>query len=431
MSQALGSDKSRIEHAYWLLLRQRYPASALWWEQVPGDFWWPEWSETAFLREIHEWLLLAEAANRIEDPEVISWGRYARFSVGRLRGEVWRRPAAPLSHVRYGLSVLTLLGDYPRLKRALQEMPRWLDAIKDIGGGDYWAKTELTQEVAGVLGLVSRIPFPSGIDHVRWTVTVDQVKASINRYAQRCAADAPGTLATVPWIGSAHIDAGGWHRQRQQHQGAGQPLLPLNESNLTVVAHKLGVFAHDQFLVRQSLKNQGFVRWNDLGSAAIYYGRGAYPALLSSLTINWWHHKAQPVSALTWVLAEPTLFESQLLWLCTSLANTNVLGHAVTAFLKWRVAANLALAYADAWLWIEGGDPDEVVAWLKLFLSPATAAAWIPVLKANPGRALMVADAYRVMANDCLPDLKTTNWTGWQWGPIAPDILAKISSKSQ
>lgn len=430
MSQALGPDKSRIEQAYWLLLRQRYPASALWWGQEPGDVWWPEWSEAAFVREIHEWLLLAEAANIVEDPEVISWGRYARFAVGRLRGEVWRRPAAPLSHLRHALSVLTLLGDYSRLQRALHDMPRWLDAIKDTVGGDYWAKNELSQEVAGVLGLVSRIPAPSGEDHVRWTVSVDQAKASINRYAQRCTADASGTLATIPWIGSAHVDAGGWHRQRQQHQRPDQPWCPLNESILTAVAPKLGLLDNDRFVVREFLKNQSFVRWNELDSGTIYYGVAAYSALLSGLAINWWHHKAQSVSALTWALAEPSQFESELLWLYAALANNNVLGPAVTAFLHWRIAAALALAYADAWLWIEGGNPDEVVTWLRRFLSPATATSWIPLLKANPGRALMIADAYRTMANDCEPNLKTPDWIGWQWGPIAPDIVAKMGSKS-
>jgi hypothetical protein len=206
-------------------------------------------------------------------------------------------------------------------------------------------------------------------------------------------------------------------------------LFPLNESILTVVAHKLGLFDNARILITHPLKNQSFVRWNDLDSGTIYYGPGAYSALLSSLTINWWHQKTQSVSALTWALAEPTQFESQLLWLYTALANTSLLGQAVSAFLKWRVAADLALAYADAWLWIEGGDPNEVVAWLKLFLSPASATAWIPVLKANPGRALMVADAYRNVAGDCFPDLKTTNWTGWQWGPIAPEIVAKVSLK--
>lgn len=427
MSQAV-SEKHRLESGFWNLLRQRYPATALWWHQNPSEGWWPEWSENAFQREMQGWLGLAEtAALTSNDIEVLSWGRFARLAVGRLRGEVWKRPAAPLSHAHYGITVLSILADHPRLWHALSNLPSWLDAMRETAAGDYWAQIELTEEALGLVSTLTHLPVPAGIDHVRWTVAIDQAKAAIVRYRDRVKQRSDHNLAIIPWVGSAHVDVWEWHNRRMSFEFEPHLKEPMRDTMVLGLADLLGGLTHTKKTLVPQLHAKSFWRWNDSGPAVIYYGDHAQSARLGNLVLDWWQQKARLLVSLTWAIAEPVWLEAQMLWVMQVFASSSPLAPSAKSWVEKCIKMREALALADAWLWLENGEPDVVARWLEGFVSPgANAWAWVPYLKANPGRALTSMQNYYELMSVHEP-LLTTPWSGWQWGPVAPDAIEKIA----
>ncbi len=406
------------EH-FWHLIEDRYPGSAIWWHREGSGGQWPEWSEAAFQREMRSWLsLAAEAGLLAELVEADSWGRYARLAAGRLRGEVWRRSDAPLSHARHNLEVLWMIGDYVAFFKALKSLPDWLKSIAGMVAGDFWTTIELSREAHGLLRGACVMPVPPGMDALRWAVAEDQAKLAIHAYVETAKNHSYGTVTVVPWIASAHVDVMSWRQRRNQFD-----VPPGEHFRMASGGRELanGLRFHSRCQTQSSgwLRSRSYARWNPLGLGTVYYGPTASTALVMNWVLTEWKQKASDLEPLSWAIAEPMWMEAGLRRAAELLmADSDRRFREIEVFVNHWARTQEALAVADAWLWLESGEPERVARWLERFVSYRDAWSLVPYLKCNPGRALVSLENYERWKSTT-----DDSWVGWTWGPIAPDAI--------
>lgn len=151
----------------------------------------------------------------------------------------------------------------------------------------------------------------------------------------------------------------------------------------------------------------------------MYYGPAATTTLVLMRVLTAWKERARTLQPLSWAIAEPMWVEAGLRRAADLLMADSVPGPSVfeKAVCCWSKIYD-AFAIADAWLWLESGEPDEVARWLEGFMPRRDAWSVVPYLKHNPGRALVSFENY-----ERWQDFKDDPWWGWHWGPIAPEEI--------
>ncbi len=411
----------QLSKDFWQLIENRYPGTALWWNRDVSGSWWPEWDEAAFQREMQRWLALAAAAGSLpEGVEPHSWARYARLAAGRLRGEVWRRADAPLSHARHGLEALRIIGDDRRFFQALLDLPDWLHGISGIMAGDFWTTIELSREAHALIKGVCMTPAPTGMDSLRWAVAMDEVKSAIQAYVQTVKQHSYGTVTVVPWIASAHVDVMRWRRRRKQFddQQGGPSFLHARGKDLV---QRMPFHSQCHMKSLGWLTSRSYTRWLCTGPPTVYYGPTSSTTLVLNSILTEWKRRARHIDALTWAIAEPMWMEAGLWRAAKRLAEEPEYGFVeLENVVAYWTRNQEAIALADAWLWLELGEPEQVARWLERFLCQRDAWSMVPYLKNNPGRALISLQNY-----ERWDDYSERPWMGWDWGPIAPEVLGQ------
>lgn len=411
----------QIAEDFWQLIQDRYPGTAIWWHRKGTKNVWPEWSEAAFGRELRDWLALAAAAGSLNEAvEVNHWARYARFASGRLRGEVWRRADAPLSHARHMLEALWVTEDHQSFVTALKALPGWLQGISGVVAGDFWTTIEVTREADGLLEGVLTTPVPQGMDALRWAIAEDQAKAAVRAYVKNAGGQAYASTTLVPWVASAHVDLGRWRQRRLEFDSPQQRQPPRVEYRGSALATRLGFDVRCRLQARSWLGARSYVRWDPAGGATVYYGPAATTTLALMRVLTAWKERVRMIQPLSWAIAEPMWVEAGLRRAADLLMADSVPGRSVFEKVVgcWSKIYD-AFAIADAWLWLESGEPDEVARWLEGFMPRRDAWSVVPYLKHNPGRALVSFENYQRWR-----DFKDDPWWGWHWGPIAPDEIS-------
>lgn len=408
----------QIAEDFWQLIQDRYPGTAIWWHRKVAGNIWPEWSEAAFGRELRRWLSLAETAESLNEAvEVQHWAHYARLAAGRLRGEVWRRADAPLSHARHSLLALWATEDHPSFFKALTDLPGWLQRISGVVAGDFWTAIEVTREAEGLLHGVLTRPVPRGMDALRWAIIEDQAKVAVRAYVKNVASQGYTSTTLVPWMASAHVDLARWRQRRLEFDRPQEGQPPPMGLRGSALATRLGFAGRCRLQFRSWLGACSYVRWDSAGGATVYYGPDAVTTLAMMRVLTVWKERARTLHSLSWAIAEPMWLEAGLrrvadLLVADSRPGLRAFEEAVAGWAK----IHDAIAIADAWLWLESGDPEEVARWLEGFMPGRDAWSVVPYLKHNPGRALVSVENYERWRDGS----DQNPWWGWDWGPIAP-----------
>lgn len=395
-------EKKHVQQLFWHHLRQRHPATALWWStDAPVDL-WPEWSATAFQRERDTWLALSEMTQNLDDYEARSWGRYARLTAGRISAESWRRPEAPVSHLSHLLQALRLVD--PDEKRGLrievlEGAIRWLAAIEPPAAADYWTRPVLEMEVRQAIRWLRQWPCPQSVSALAWGTAVDRAATAVQAYRDRILSYKGSHPPEVPWMPIAHLDADDWKARRRAWTRSSRPAPGPRPPSFGATRPTIPPPVQ---LTRTAGGAASWLRPGN-GQPVLFAGDTAGLGAQVAGLFAWWQAQAPALHPLSWVLAEPWWVEGGL----RLLAEASSPG----LLTRWRETMT-ALALADAWLWLESGDPEEVTRWLTPVCSRHYALAWIPRLKVNPGRILageIAADRYRTAPQ-------------WRFGPIAPEL---------
>lgn len=407
----------QIAEDFWQLIEDRYPGTAIWWHRKGVRNFWPEWNEAAFGRELRRWLSLAETAGALNQAvEVHHWARYARLAIGRLRGEVWRRADAPLSHARHIFLTLWVAEDYPGFFKALTDLPGWLQRVSGVVAGNFWTTIEVTREAEGLLQGVLTRPVPRGMDALHWAIVEDQAKVAVRAYVKSVVSQGYTSTTLVPWMASAHVDLSKWRQRRLEFDSSKKGQLPPLEYRGSALATRLGFDVRCRLQARSWLGARSYARWDEAGGATVYYGPDAGTTLAMMRVLTVWKERARTLHSLSWAIAEPMWLEAGLRRVADLLVADSGPGVFERAVSSWAKIYD-AIAIADAWLWLESADPQEVARWLEGFMPRRDAWSVVPYLKHNPGRALVSFANYERWKNGNNHD----SWWGWHWGPIAPE----------
>lgn len=417
--------KGRVAQNFWKLIEDRYPVVALWQgRQVAQLF--PEWSLVAFQREVATWLSLSQEIINYNDREMLNWGRFARIVAGRLNGEVWRSPVAPLRHVRQVLKTLQILdpsGSRFRSPQVLEQLLGWISRMQDVAGADYWTLTELDMQIRAIKGLIRRLSVPHGDNPSQWTVLSDQVIHALGRYRETIRSAGVASIPPLPMMASAHVDLFEWHRRRTDYsnQSFGTQARPTELEVMELEQYLEPPAHHYQDIMIPGMGFGSYVL-SSSDQDLVFYGEKAWMSLILSHLWVWWKRRNPAIHPLSWVLANPVWIEGGL-WLGVELFMSQFPGWSPVRagiFQRWMDQCQL-LALADAWLWLESGEPDQVACWLARYLPQEYAYRLVPRLKIAPGRFVsiqMFVDLYHQLGG---PSEFTD--TRWEEGPFPPEAL--------
>lgn len=424
--------KGKIRMVGWKILEDRYPATTLWWGGLgsPATL-WPTWTPAGFQKEMASWLQLAEMTVRHPDVEVQSWGRYARFSVGRISGAHWRRPVAVLRHAKTMLWTAWMLdpaGQTIFSARLFKEALIWLEESKRYVQFNSWERIECQSEIDQLRSWIHSIPRPPDMGRIHWEAWQEKFYGFLDRFRDEVLSARPNSGLQTPWISSVHVNAGGYRRRRKDREnvtGDHAPNMPESEywSDSFPAGHNGR--APSLVLVPQ-LRKDSWVRWNlKQKTKTIYYGDMAQEALGLSNLLHWWFNRSQ-VDGLTWILSTPPQWEARLLLLANATREMEFQwGQERTTILRNFVRRYEVMALIDEWLWLENGDPSQVVEWVSRVSTEAFAYFWVPRIKNNPGRFVMTDILYHDL-DKRMREAQTSAWywDNWQWGPMDQGLTA-------
>jgi len=405
--------KSRLGRLFDRCLIDRHPVTALWWrgdQKITRLL--PEWSADVFSQESARWLHLSQKTGGIEDGEIRHWGRYARWAHQRIQEESWRNAWAVLQHLVTVLTVVELLDPegarFPR-EPLLGQMTRWLDRIQGTGHHGYWGKTYLDYWQQLALKNIARLQPPSPPRD--WEGLTRGLTQAIHRFVERQTLLTSGSGSDAPWVPPAHVSDREWVARRQEFLKTSPlpkpapldnwPLFPVGLSSDEVVKPTIGTW------------------WLKPGrhkDTLVHPHQGAWRDAIGALWTVW--RESAGGHALTWALTPPMFIQGPLWALVSDAAQRwPAWPPASHGYLAWWMQWKQALAVADAWLWLEGGDPDEVLKFLERWVSTGSAQFWVVYLKTHPGEMIMTwrACRYWTEAHQGKPY--------WTQLPIMPDRL--------
>lgn len=146
----------------------------------------------------------------------------------------------------------------------------------------------------------------------------------------------------------------------------------------------------------------------------VYGGAQSYGPLLLSRLLCWWADRAT-ADPLTWLLSDPPALEAGLYGLAGIVGSDTTLPVVSLAAQHYRVLCDV-LAVADAWLWLEGADPDQVATWLGQWFKPADAWRWALSLSSDVSRKVAAAELDEEHGGQVASS--GWEWDGWDDGPI-------------
>lgn len=408
-------EESPLAAQWWRHLAERYPAIAYWCDHkaVTGNS-WPEWSPRAFEREEQSWLILAEASEQAGTVETRRWARQARMAVLRLRGQTWRRAEGPLRLVQSVFWAWAHIGS-PEIVRplvlGLEELPDFLGQASSSVWSDPFIHRRVQATCASLIRIVRHWHRPQSVTPARWSILCDRAVSALLHYETTCPSR-PASLPVVPWISRAPdpvtFDQA---REKLDRQASSPALLGLD-----AVSRVLSTLGLDDGQRRLAV---GMPRWVLNGGTGLSDRGGTMSHLNTALLAAWIERYAM----LDFVLADPAALGAAVDWIT---AHFSIQPGPDQAQWRWAWAQRRALHLADAWLWLNGEDPERVWRWLAKFLGTGPAAMWTNWLHAEPGWALsrlMWLDLHNISTerveswHDLLAISPAESPPYWEWNP--------------
>lgn len=425
MPEDASTENGRLEAGFWSLLAQRHPLTWWWWwspdAAAPANL-FPEWTVPAFERETADWRRLAQDSVPIKDPEVQQWGRFARWAAARLASGSYQDGAEPLRHANMAVSIVQLLDPaeqlYPR-GELLDGLSQWLSLIDGVSARSFWRRVRVAAEGSRLAVQISHFRGLGGEEpglKEKW----ERAKSAIEHYSLRVTQSGAEESAPIPWTTSAHVFVETWQDFRQHVTHEKPWVIDRPVSGQSVLKPGGPNFPAVQDVVVPGL-SQWWVRPAD-DSAILYHGDRQDPSLAIGVALALWRQQSRR-SRLTWALTHAPVVEGGLLFLSSGLLDTlwpawpPVQNHVLTHWAQRR----RAMAAADAWLWLEGGSPDDVLNWLCRFFSKSEAALIIPWMKCHPGYYVMAQRVFEALET-AGPSPDFQHWIFSQ-GPVMPDSL--------
>jgi hypothetical protein len=412
--QETQSPDHRLEDNFWSLLLERHPLTWWWWgpgEAAPGEF-FPEWSAGAFEREAGEWRHLATSTVDMADEEVVHWGRFARTTAARLASGSWQDASELLRHANTTLTLVDLLdptGDQCPRARLLDRMAVWLDQAAGVTAGGVWRKVRIKAEASRLLTYLAKVQDDNLVP------SRDRGAAAVHAYVDR-AVGASDEFDAVPWASSAHVFVETWREFRQAFTGE-RPIIvdrPVRGDEL-LLNRGLENFPDIQDVVVPAA-GQWWVR--PTGEKITLFHNGRMDGSLAAAVVLGLWHQVSHANALTWALTPAPHIEGGMHRLAVLVEDlwprwAPVETHLLAQFRQRRTA----LAVADAWLWLEGGNPEAVAIWLSRFLPKAAAQTVIPWMKSHPGYYVQAHRVYESLSHDT-----GAAFSAWPFvhGPVMP-----------
>jgi hypothetical protein len=411
----LRAPQTALSQAFGQLLALRHPVAAWWWGETPltGSL-WPEWTQTAFQKEAEQWLALASQTVQAADPEVVQWGRFARDCHRRLQAGSWREGWRPLAHLELVARVLPVVdpeGHRWDRERLLRQIPPWLSRA-ETGVFGYWSQALLTLWSDAARAALKAWPKPANSASQRWVVARDLALQAIDRYCQRVQAQTLDAAPVMPWMAPAHVDQTAWRERRLRFPASAQSEPTADEGSGP---------ASPEPAVTEFVECAGAEAWwlkPGRSRDRVFYREQTGTLALAPIWAIWRRESA--AHPMTWALAQVPWIEGALAVVVEAACRRwPTWGPVRNGALDQWLRRRQALALADAWLWLEGGRSDDVLAFLTPWVGKAAALGWIPYLKMNPGRFVLsdrVSSVLRLQSAH-------SGVTVWQQGPLMPDAL--------
>lgn len=350
------------------LIRTRYPVSAAVWCDVAIERWTPPWTEEAFAGEWQVWRDLGEAAQRLGDERYRPWGRYARWAMRRIAAESWRSVWVPLRHARAVLSFWRIEQERrgpAGLSAVVGQLGHWFGHMPTLCG-DVFAKARMRAE-ARMLRTWVRQWAKAG-----WVGPALQgrFENQLGRYLAR-GEQAPSGPSPLPWLDAGAMEAAEWSERRRQYrvrdEGGGASAQAVERATLAVSP-----------VQRRLIPVLGSEAWYFPARDTVFYGpeAGWQRTWAEALATVW--HAAQADTPLAGMLAEPEHWTAAAWRRLQAEPNRGL----ATEWLRTMEV----MALADAWLWLEGGEPEEVARWLSQVCGQDVAYPAVAAMKCEPGR---------------------------------------------
>lgn len=406
------TSKSHLEQKIWKHLQRRYPLTRWWWGEDGGGLeLFPEWSSSAFLHEADEWRQLAQEGLDFDDQEVLHWGRFGRIVANRIHGGSFHDASEPLRQANLILAMVTMLDRdgalFPR-RELLEKLSVWLSQVKDVSAADVWRRARTDAEAARLAQSLNE-----------WdTGELRQVSSAsreaLEGYMGRVR-DVRDDEDRTPWMASAHPSVDRW-RQRRIEMLKESPIV----QDRILTAGDILDFRSEALDI-QEVVIPGLETWwlrPQSSSDLVIHGDNRDSSWAMAIVLAYWR-KRSSFGPLTWALTLPPILEGGLMAAASFMGSVWPHWRPIQGrfFPRW-LQRRRAMAMADAWLWLEDGEVNEVTAWLSRFLSKPEAIALIPWMKSHPGYYVMAGHVYNVLHD--IPDGE--NWL-WSMGPMMPDAV--------
>ncbi len=405
------STKARLEANFWSLVERRHPMTRWWWtgDPDPPAMVWPDWSKASFLREAEEWRRLAKDTVEWDDEEIGHWGQFARHTANRILAGSYADGAEPLRYANLVLTIIRLLdpqAGFVERDALLEGLITWLDGVQDVVAVGFWRKTRVEGEAARLKSQVNGLQVPEAL-RKRGTTAV-------NAYVERI--QVGDEQEPIPWAVSAHVSVDDW-RDRRVAMTRETPMLvakPIPTARL---------LARNQINapVLQEVVVPGLHEWwlrPGPNEDILYHGDAYNPSIALGALLALWRQQNR-CQRLTWALSLPPLVEGGLMTVADLVGTvwSDWLPVKERYIAQW-LQRRRAMAVADAWLWLEAGDPHSVREWMSRFMPKTEATAVVPWMKAHPGYYVMAHRVFEVLAETG----PSHDWTHWLFshGPRVP-----------
>lgn len=410
---------SRLAEVVHPLVQARYPASYWWWTGVEPPPVWPVWNAREFSRVGDRWRRIARLSEGQRGDGAI-WGAHARTAVVAIgHHRAWRLAHVPLTMVRTSLESFWV---YQRLTQQvidwqpwLLNLERWFEALleEELQAGDVWVRAHAERECDQIAAALTRANWLSSARHAQ---SVHRLLRAIRR---RLAKDWTDSADPVSWARLSELDTDEWHRRRLGLDvSALAAVVPLSEA-LDQLAQILSDPEPTHITRLPELRRGGWILPGASGMQVALPAVDTEERFAIEARI-WWIRHAETTTELGWALADPVYVEGVILALWTRLTEDERFAgyESLRRYLRRWLTLTEALAVADAWLWLEAGDPDEVFRWMLPWSSKGAAARQIGRMQIYPGYWL-ARECLRQRILQPLADADSPQeWPGWARGPV-------------
>jgi hypothetical protein len=395
---------------------------SVWWlGEIPPPGWAP-WTRDEFLRVSDQWRHVARWSEATDGHGHIYGDHARRALVNLLHHEAWRFPHIPLSHVRKTLETFLV---YHRLTGCefswaawIEPLAVWIDRLakESLAGGDVWVWQAVKDEVRRLQAQLELLVASHGEDQA-----LAKAAAALRSRLDALTVAVPTLWNTVieppAWAPLAEINPDEWARRRHGFVSS----LPTPVLRSDRVGGLTDLFPAKTPRVDTVIDVMSRTAWVLPTPSVIKVAVGPH-ALMTRFTTDvriWWWEAAAAASPLDWALADPIALEAVTVaaWGHLIEHDPKSLGPNRRQVLGRLIQEREVLALADAWLWLENGEPDLVLSWLKAYVGEDQGRWLIARMQVYPGYWLERERVRQRVQEEMAQIADVREWPGWQKGP--------------